>query len=177
MWIKMDWKLFRVESMKSLFLFEKLLILTIVLLSISINAYSRDTTSYDYFTPISEEDYNAFGLNVVPYEIEEIPNPHKFIVLDNDVHFDLEKIYTNIDYPELTNESRLAGKVHIKVLIGKKGEILKCIPMNTRNPKNEVLEKMIIEAINKSEDSFSIGYQNDKPILYWITIPFYIHIK
>lgn len=93
--------------------------------------------------------------------------PGDSITFDNEINVNMNRIYTNIEYPEVTRCLSVEGKNFFKVLINEQGYISKKL-FDIRN--RPILEDEGLNAIMKAQP-FPIATVEGAPTQYWLTIP------
>ena len=110
-------------------------------------------------------DFDNQGLNVGVREEE--PDPDEFIVMDNDPQPDMAKLQGLVKYPSNAIRMGIEGRVVLRVLVGKKGEVKK---VNVEYSDNTLLDQAAIDAV-KAYGDFPPGIQGNSTVMYWLSVP------
>jgi TonB family protein len=70
-------------------------------------------------------------------------------------------------YPELARMAQIEGTVHVRALVGKDGKVKEAFVLN---PGNDLLDRAALEAV--ASYVFLPAMQNQRPVVFWVTIPF-----
>lgn len=113
-----------------------------------------------------------FSLPVIGKADEEKePAIDDFTACEKEPQVYLEKIQNCIVFPEIAQRAGIEGRVIVRVLIGKEGELKR---YSIQKSDNEILNEAAIQGV-KCHGNFIPAIQKGKPILCWISIP--IHFK
>lgn len=126
--------------------------------------------SYDELrsnAPVANDDNSV---NITQKESE--PDPFIFNPIEKSPATDMQGLSRLIEYPVLARQAGIEGKVILRVLIGKSGEPLKAMVMNT---ESALLNQAAIDAVMKA--AFTPGIQNGNPVKVWVTIPVNFKLK
>lgn len=100
---------------------------------------------------------------------EEIPDPNEFVKVEKEpaVIQQVKPIF-----PDEAFKKGLAGKVVLRVLVGKDGKPKRTITVKS---SNKIFEQPAIDAVMKT--LFAPAIQNGKPIMCWVSQPFNFNPK
>ena len=70
-------------------------------------------------------------------------------------------------YPELARMAQIEGTVHVRALVGKDGKVKEAFVLN---PGNDLLDRAALDAV--ASYVFLPAMQNQRPVVFWVTIPF-----
>lgn len=104
---------------------------------------------------------------------EEEPDPTKFIPgAKQPKEVNLSDIQKLIGYPAVAREMNLEGNIVFRVLVDENGNYVKHLPPKSGHP---ILIKAVEEHINKVK--FTPAIQGDKPIKFWVNVPFVFKLQ
>lgn len=108
-----------------------------------------------------------------PPKKEEEPDPTKFIPgAKQPKEVNLSDIQKAIGYPAVAREMNLEGTIVFRVLVDENGNYVKHLPPKSGHP---ILIKAVEEHINKVK--FTPAIQGDKPIKFWVNVPFVFKLQ
>lgn len=102
------------------------------------------------------------GRNIVESE----PKPNEFSPVNMGASYNKEMLNKMLVYPDWAKNARLAGKVQVKVFVGKSGSASK---FNIENSTEPILEELAIETVKKM--SFRPEIVNGSPQDSWLSVP------
>ena len=105
--------------------------------------------------------------NVNVKATEELPDPDEFIPVEKQPGMDIAELQRLVEYPRLAKEAGIEGRVIVKALINKKGQVLKTL---VEYSDNQLLNEAAINAI-KDYKNFTPAIQNGQPVTIWVSIP------
>jgi protein TonB len=106
-------------------------------------------------------------------EVEEDPDPNKFILLEvKPSPTNLDAIKKRLVYPTLCREAGIEGKVYVRMLVNKNGRVEKTMIQKSPHP---LLSEECLRHIDSLQ--FNPGIQGGKPVKVWISIPFEFQLK
>ncbi len=111
--------------------------------------------------------------NVDVKQIEEEPAPDEFIPVEKEPQVDLKKLQKMVEYPDMARRAGIEGRVIVKVLVGKQGEVRKTLIQYT---DSELLNEAALKAINEY-GTFTPAIQNDRPVMCWVSIPIQFRLR
>lgn len=97
----------------------------------------------------------------------ELPSPDIFIPVEKNPVVDIAKLQRLVIYPDLAKRSGIEGRVIIKILVDKTGDILKQKVEYTDSP---LLDKAALDAISKYGKAIP-AIQNKQPVACWVSVP------
>ncbi len=108
-----------------------------------------------------------------PPKKEEEPDPTKFIPgAKQPKEVNLGDIQKLIGYPAVAREMNLEGNIVFRVLVDENGSYVKHLPPKSGHP---ILIKAVEEHIGKVK--FTPAIQGDKPIKFWVNVPFVFKLQ
>lgn len=113
----------------------------------------------------SNIDWDGEGLNINASESE--PDPDEFVAVEKEPSFDLVALQKSVQYPKLAREAGVEGRVVVRALIDKSGQVKKTL---IQASDNSLLNQAAIDAIKNYPD-FQPAIQNKQPVTVWISIP------
>ena len=99
------------------------------------------------------------------------PDPDEFIPVEKEPGVDLRRMQDLIEYPVLARRANIEGRVIVKALIGKHGELKKTIIIHS---DSELLNEAAVNAL-REYGTFAPAIQNGRPVACWISIP--VHFR
>ncbi len=99
------------------------------------------------------------------------PAPDEFIPVEKEPGVDLRRLQDLIEYPVLAQRADIEGRVIVKALIGKYGELKKTIIIHS---DSELLNDAAVNAL-RAYGTFTPAIQNGRPVACWISIP--VHFR
>ncbi len=109
--------------------------------------------------PAEAEDNSEFDL-------QEYPDPYEFIAVSREPFTDLVDLQRRLRYPAEALRAKLEGRVVLRVLIGRNGEIRRTL---VESSDHELFSEPAIEAIKES--IFTPAIQNQRKVACWVSIP------
>ncbi len=116
-------------------------------------------------------DFDNQGLNIGM--IEEEPDPDEFIAVEIQPYVEMAKLQKLVEYPEMAKRAGIEGRVIVKVLVGKTGEVKKIL---IEHSDNSMLNNAAISAIKQYGD-FSPAIQNKQPVMCWVNVPISFRLR
>ncbi len=98
---------------------------------------------------------------------QELPSPDDFIPVEKQPGVDIGKLQKLVEYPDLARRSGVEGRVIVKVLVDKSGEIIK---RKIEYSDSQLLDQAALDAINKY-GRFTPAIQNKEPVACWLSVP------
>jgi protein TonB len=98
---------------------------------------------------------------------QELPSPDDFIPVEKQPGVDIGKLQKLVEYPDLARRSGVEGRVIVKVLVDKTGEIIK---RKIEYSDSQLLDQAALDAINKY-GRFTPAIQNKEPVACWLSVP------
>lgn len=98
---------------------------------------------------------------------EEYPDAYDFIPVEKNPGMDLVALQKLINYPDLAKRSGVEGKVFVRALINKKGNLVKAF---VEKSDNQLLNEAALNAV-KNYKGYTAAIQNKQPVDCWVTIP------
>lgn len=130
------------------------------------------------------EDLGQFAANIdwtgesrKVVEVETIkdkePEPDEFVPVEKEPVFDIGKLMTLVNYPEMARKANIEGTVHVRALVNREGKIVRAF---AEMSDNKALDKAAIDAVLK------YGYatpavMNGQPVSCWVSIPIVFKLK
>lgn len=99
--------------------------------------------------------------------VDILPDIKDFVVVEKAPKVDISQLQKLIEYPNLALKSGTQGKVIVKVLVSKTGEILK---KKIIYSDSQLLDNAALEAINKY-GKFEPAVQNGQNVACWVAVP------
>jgi len=123
------------------------------------------TENFDNNVPLRREEHHI----IIEEETES-----EFVVVEEmpSIIGGLESISKNIHYTEIANRIGIEGKVYIKALVNKVGDVEKAEILKGILPE---LDGIALNAVKLAK--FNPGLQRGKPVKVWITIPIAFQLK
>jgi TonB family protein len=116
-------------------------------------------------------DFENQGLNVGV--IEEEPDIDDFIAVEVEPGVELGKLQKLVEYPEMAKRAGIEGRVVVKVLVAKTGEVKKIVILTS---DNSMLNNAALTAIKKYGD-FTPAIQNKQPVMCWVAVPITFRLR
>lgn len=104
---------------------------------------------------------------------EEIPSHTIFIPVEKQPGMDMAELQKLVEYPKLAKEANIEGRVVVRALIDKSGEVRKTMVEYT---DNSMLNQAAIDAIENYRN-FTPAIQYDKAVTVWISIPIRFRLR
>lgn len=98
---------------------------------------------------------------------DELPSPDDFIPVEKQPVVDIGKLQKLVEYPDLARRSGVEGRVIVKVLVDKTGDILK---KKIEYSDSQLLDQAALDAISKY-GKFTPAIQNKQPVACWLSVP------
>ena len=92
---------------------------------------------------------------------------NKFIPVEKNPQVDIVRLSSLVKYPDLARRSGTEGKVIVKVLVGKNGEVLKSV---IEYSDSRLLENAALNAV-KAYGDFEPAEQGGKKVACWLSVP------
>jgi len=97
----------------------------------------------------------------------ELPSPDDFIAVEKNPVVDIGKLQGLVEYPDMARRSGVEGRVIVKVLVDKTGEILKT---KVEYSDSKLLDPAALAAIKKY-GKMTPAIQNKQPVACWLSVP------
>lgn len=135
-----------------------------------------DTVSYSFNEPVKVEKKK------IEQKIEKKEKPvikkekEKTIFKSYEVEkppeaVNLSQVQSSMKYPDIAIQANIEGRVTVKVLVGKDGNVIKVGSLSGPDVFHE-------EVRDKVRDlQFTPGLQNGKPVKVWVTVPFNFRLQ
>jgi TonB family protein len=94
------------------------------------------------------------------------PSPDETISVNKPPYADNSLIMSKLQYPELAKKAGLEGKVVLRVLVRRNGNVKKFI---VENSDSDIFNKSAGDAVMKTQ--FLPAIQNGKPVACWLSVP------
>lgn len=111
-------------------------------------------------------DFADKDLDVTVRE-DELPSPDDFIPVEKQPGVDIAKLQKLVVYPDLAKRSGIEGRVIVKVLVDKNGDLLK---KKIEYTDSALLDKAALDALDKY-GKFTPAIQNKQPVACWVSVP------
>ena len=118
------------------------------------------------------EDGSVIWMNPHVSHYKSIPAPEAFIPCTKDPGINMQELQQKLIYPDSARRANIEGKVILRVLVDNNGDILKVI---CESSNSTLLTQAALDAIKKTK--FTPAYQDEIPIICWISIPFNFKLK
>lgn len=120
---------------------------------------NRETPKWEYPSE-TVEDTSDTG--------EEDPDPNALILLEKEPSIlNMKVVKDSIGYPEAASIAKIQGKVRVKVLVGKQGQMERYIVISDPHP---ILTKAVTDRLEMLK--FTPGILYGRPVKCWMMIPF-----
>lgn len=109
-----------------------------------------------------------FSLHAQQDSTLEEPSPDAFIrVSEEPKPLNLQKIVNKMGYPEEARKQKIEGQVIVRVMLDKEGNYQKHVIVRRAHP-------LLVQAVEEhiSMIKFSPAIQDNKPVQFWMNIPF-----
>jgi len=94
-----------------------------------------------------------------------------FIYVDEESEpLNLDEIRKQITIPDTIRQAGITGKVVFRILVNREGKVEKYLVIRHVPFLTEAIESHLREL------RFTPAIKDDQPVLYWVSIPFQIHI-
>lgn len=111
-------------------------------------------------------DIRKLHVKLVKDNKDPDPSPDETISVNKPPYADNSLIMSKLQYPELAKKAGLEGKVVLRVLVRRNGNVKKFIVEST---DSEIFNKSAGDAVMKTQ--FLPALQNGKPIACWLSVP------
>jgi protein TonB len=118
------------------------------------------------------KNQTTIWINPLLKEYKSIPEIDDFILVTQEPAVDLKELQHNIIYPDSARKLEFEGRVLLRVLVDKNGDILKVICEMT---ESDLLTQAALDAVLKTK--FTPAYQDKKPVICWVSVPVIFKLK
>lgn len=115
----------------------------------------------------------TFSLNKTKIQYDNLPDPDDFMVVEREPGVDINAVAQNVIYPEDARKEGIQGRVIIKVLVLKTGELQKPFVEYSDNTKLDQSALDAVISLNRIEPAILKG----EPVDCWISIPINFRLR
>jgi TonB family protein len=103
----------------------------------------------------------------------DYPEPDEFVACEKTPNIDMKKLQSLVEFPKKYGNICIEGRVIVKILVAKNGDIVKKIIEKT---DSELLNEAAFDAFDKY-GKVEPAIQNGKPIHCWVSVPISFRLR